>query len=545
MSGKLLKLNLRLICTSLMFALVVLFTLGAFAVFAGYMAWSPFIRPINYTAVVEGLEYVEVGLYVLVFCHGMYCSHQSCLLEEICFIPRAAIALCKLAASVIATSAVCLIPAGFILISAVREGTDLLFTMNALCFTLTRWLCLVLTANTVGFFLGYLIKNTYSYILAAPAALLASYFNETIFDQLFTPLFGCRSRESVVAAELFSVMDSHVSAADMDYPGPRVDLYFLLDALFLVLVSLLLVWLLQLVISKRLSVKKLAAGALLAGGVVSSVWAYASLCPPEYTCEDKLYHTGCQPQPYEITAYAGDFELSEFSRFHGSFTVRPTGERGADTLAIRLDGCFTVDELTVGGSPAAFTREGDFLTVDAPSEPTVFDIAYHGRVYYRSDIGCVNLYASWLSAALPANFAFVPLIDGDSGAKEYDIRVASANTVVSNLDVARERNGYRLSGTAPSICLFAGFLMEYERDGVTICRTKYNAATEYDAIMARWLTGDEVYYYDMGGMRSGAVELKKGPVSTPKKVLLIYNLYDGGIPYVYEDHILMDSGGTK
>lgn len=106
MRRTLLKLNLRLVFTSLMYVLVFVFALGAFAVFAGYMAWSPFIHPINYTAVIEGLEYVEVGLYVLAFCHGMYCSHQKCLLEEICFIPRPAVVLSKLAASIIATSTV-------------------------------------------------------------------------------------------------------------------------------------------------------------------------------------------------------------------------------------------------------------------------------------------------------------------------------------------------------------------------------------------------------------------------------------------------------
>lgn len=541
MRKTLLKLNLRLIFTSLMFVLVVVFTLGAFVVFTDYMAWSPFIHPINYTAVIEGLEYVEVGLYVLAFCHGMYCSHQSCLLEEICFIPRPAIVMSKLWASIIATSTVCLIPTGFILISSVREGTDILFTLNALCFTLIRWLCLLLAANTLGFPLGYLVKNTYSYILAAPAALLSGYFNKSLFDQLFAPLFGYRSKEGMIAAELFSATDSHVSAADMDYPGSRVDLYFLLDALFLVLASLLLIWLLHLAVSKRLSVKKLAAGALLAGAVVSTVSVYASLCPSEYRCEDKLFHVDYQPQPYEITSYEGKFKLSEFSRFSGSFTVQPTGEQGADTLAIRLDGCFTVDELTCGGNPAEYTRYGDFLTMDAPSEPTTFDITYHGRVYYRSDIGCVNLFTSWLSAALPANFAFVPLIDGDLGAKDYDIRVTSGNTVISNLDVTQEGNQYRLHGKASSICLFAGFLTEYQQGGVTICRTRYNAATNYDAVLTYALSLRN--YLD-----PNTFEMKSGAFDLPSKVFLIYGLYGtygAGSPIVYDDHMLLNYGYTK
>ena len=534
MYRKLLKLNFRLIFTSLIFFLFAAFALGSFLVFIGYISWSPYIHPINYFAVINTLEYLEIGLFVMAFCHAMYWSHQSALLEEICFVPRISVVMCRLAASILATSTACLIPCGFILISAVRQGTGPLFTLNTLGFTLIRWLTLLLTANTLGFFLGYLIKSTYAYVLAAPATVLSCYFNQA-FVEIF---FGFRTSASRIVAQLLSTSDSSPAALEMDYPGPRLDLYYLLDGLFLVLSCLLLIWVLNLIVSKQLTIKKGAAGGGLMAATVLTVWAFVMLSPLEYRYEEKLYPVEYEAQPYEITDYEGDFKLSEFSRFSGSFTVRPTSTQRTETFTIRLDGCFTVDELTCGDDPVPYTRSGDYLTLEAPSRPVTFQIRYHGRPYYLSDIGCVNLFTSWLSSALLPNFAFVPLIDGDFSAKHYDIRVTSGNTVISNLDATQEGNLYHLSGEASSICIFSGYLTEYQRDGITIYRTKYNVSTDYDAVLNRALSGG--YYMD-----SHTMEIKQDGFEKPDKAFLIYDLYGVlGFPVVYDGYILQNYGST-
>jgi len=537
MYRKLLKLNFKLIFTSLVFALVIAFALGFFLVYVGYTMWMLGLKPINFSAVISSLEYLEVGLFVMAFCHAMYCSQQTCLLEEICFIPRSTVVMCKLAASTIATSTVCLIPCGFILFSAVRQGTDLVFTLNTLCFTLIRWLVLLLTANTYGFFFGHFIKKIYAYIFAAPLAILSSYFNAPFIENFFS----FRSSTPRIISELLSVCESHPATAAMDYPSSRVDLYFLLDALFLVLISMALIWLLNVIVSKRFSLRKAVMGVVLIGSTVLTVSVYVSLAPVEYQYDEKLYLESYEEQPYEITGYEGDFALSEFSVFSGNFTVRPTGNQTPETLTIKLDGCFVVDELTSKNGPVAFTRSGDYLTLEAPAEPTTFQIKYHGRVYYYSDTGCVNLFTSWLSAALPPNFAFVPLIEGDLGTKNYDIRVSSANTVISNVDIVPEGSLYHLNGQASSICIFSGFLTECELDGITVYRTKYNFVTDYSAVLQGALSGG--YYLDPYDPRK--LEIKEDGFSKPDKAFLIYDLYGVlGFPVVYGDYILLNYGTT-
>lgn len=536
MYRKLIKLNLRLIFPSLIFILFTFFTLGFFLFFCTYMVWSPYIHPINFSAVIGALTYLEIGLFVMAFCHAMYWSHQTYLLEEICFIPRASVVICKLVASVIATSTVCLIPCGFILISAIQQGTELLFTMNTLCFTMIRWMVLLITANTLGFFCGYIVKSTYSYILAAPITILSSYFNETIVEMFL----GSRSFASRIVAQLFSVSDSYLATMEIDYSGSRVDLYYLLDALFLVLVCLLLMLLLNWIVSKHFTIKKAAVGIGLIVATGLTVWTFVELSPPEYRYEEKLYPISYEVQPYEIIDYEGSFTLSEFSKFSGSFTVCPTADtQTPNTLSVKLDSCFTVDELSNKNGQVTFTRDGDYLVLEAPSEPTTFHIKYHGRPYYLSDIGCVNIFTSWLSAALPPSFAFIPLIDGDFGSKNYDIHVTSANTVISNLSVASEGNLYHLFGKASSICIFSGFLSEYEQDGITVYRSKYNFATDYNAVLSQGLSNENY-------MDPYTFEIKGNGFDKPDKAFLIYDLYGVlGYPVVYENYILLNYGYTS
>lgn len=535
MCRKLLRLNFRLIFTSMIYALYILLALVFFLIFSTYIAWSPYIHPINFSAVVGALEYLEIGLFVMAFCHAMYWSHQPCLLEEICFIPHSSVMIYKLVASMIAAETACLIPCGFILISAVQQGTNLLFTFNTLCFTIIRWLVLLMTANTFGFVLGALVKSTYSYILVMPITVLSSYFNETIVEIFL----GFHSPASRIVSQLLSVSDSYLATMEIDYSGPRVDLYFLLDALFLVFVSLLLILFLNLIVSKRLTIKKLVAVIVLTGLAGLTVLSYVELSPHEYKYKEKLYPVSYQSQPYKITDYEGIFQLSEFSDFSGSFTICPTGAQMPETLTIRLDSCFTVEELTSTGNQVTFTRDGDYIILKAPSVPTTYQIKYHGRVYYLSDIGCVNLFASWLAAALPPNFAFIPLIDGDFGTKDYDIHVASANTVISNLNVDQEDTLYRLSGKAASICIFSGFLTEYEQDGITVYRSKYNYATDYNTVLSNGLVSANY-------MDPYKFEIRDDGFSKPDKAFLIYDLYGVlGIPVVYEDYILLNYGFTS
>ena len=58
MYRKLLKLNFRLIFTSLVFALVIAFALGFFMVYMVYTG-MPGLKPINFSAVINGLSYLE------------------------------------------------------------------------------------------------------------------------------------------------------------------------------------------------------------------------------------------------------------------------------------------------------------------------------------------------------------------------------------------------------------------------------------------------------------------------------------------------------
>ena len=534
MYKKLSELNFKLVCSSLIFILFFLFTLFFFALFIAYTAWSPYINPINYSVVIGMLEYLEVGIFVMAFCLAMYFSHQKYTLEQICFIPTHIVVLCKLGTVILASFLICLIPVTYILIFAIYQGTDIFFTLNTLCYTLVRWIALLLVADTLGFFVGLIIKTSYSYILAAPFAVITSFLNATIIDIFF----GANPSLSRTVAQLLSVGDSYVGASEMDYPGLRLDLGFLVESLFSISVSLLLFVLVYFMSSKGVTTRKVACGILSVGAVLVTGFVFANLSPIEYQYTEKIYITSPEVQPYEITKYKGDLVLSEVSRFTGSFTVEPTTSQKHDPLTLRLDECFTIDEISINGTPVMYSRHGDFITVEGPTNQTTYEIKYHGRVYSLSDIGCVNIYTSWLSAALPPNFAFIPIIDSDSTEKYFDICVSSMNTVISNLDVTQEKNYYYLKGSASSICIFTGFLSEYDYNGTIIYRSKYNFVTDYDAV---YLEGIGLNEY----MNPQTYEIETGSISQPQKAFLIYDLYGVlGFPVIYGDYMLLNYGLT-
>ena len=118
-------------------------------------------------------------------------------------------------------------------------------------------------------------------------------------------------------------------------------------------------------------------------------------------------------------------------------------------------------------------------------------------------------------------------------------KIMSANTVISNLNVDQEDALYRLSGKAASICIFSGFLTEYEQDGITVYRSKYNYATDYNTVLSNGLASANY-------MDPYKFEIRDDGFSKPDKAFLIYDLYGVlGIPVVYEDYILLNYGFTS
>jgi hypothetical protein len=381
---------------------------------------------------------------------------------------------------------------------------------------------------------GFLLKKHFVYILAAPFSILFSYLNTIIFSW-----FGGNDGIAIIS-ELVSIQKPFMTAIDIDYVGAKVDLLFIIQSCAALLFVALLFCIIGIAAKKLNSVKIIILTLICTTMLITLSSIYIKLFPTQYTFEDKLYVIEFPEQSFTISSYSGNIILSEYGRYECIVDVSSFDVNIARALTFRLDECFCISDITLAGNEISYAREGDYIMIQAGDIPNVesFQLmfSYNGRVQYISDIDGVNIFTSYFASALPSNFAFLPIIDGDMSVKTYDFTVESRNTLISNIDTAQvEGSKYRLSGESNSLCLFSGFLTEFVSDGIVFYRTKYNQETNY---LNEYRDSLSRNYFDP---YKGTI--KEGSYPTPKKVFMIYDLYGVlGFPVVYGDYVMLNYG---
>lgn len=485
---------------------------------------------ISYVVQFDHYVYFEVVLTVIVFCIAVYYFRQESELEIICFYPKAKILTGKMLAILSCSLTLCLIPIIFVAVNAAASRTEPGFSIAALLYVIIRWSSIILVSQSAAFLSSYFIKGSASYVLCLPAAIIFSYLNQTIVSLLL----GHGDMSERVSA-FFSMQEPYVSGMDVEYVGARTDLFLLVKYIYVLVFAAIAIALIWTLCSQR---KKVPIAVLVVLFVIEagSIYAWSVLYPTSYAYADKLFVGVDDRQVCTISAYSGNFDLKEFSRFDCDVEILPAGQQA---ITFRLDECLAIDQIVSGGEDIPYTRTGDYVTVSLPYEtesPVTLSFRYSGRIYYVSDIHSINIYATVNGAALPAKFAFLPIIDGDDTSKDYSLNVRAHNTVISNLDVEQAGGDlYTLSGDAKTCCIFAGYFSEYEQDGILFYRAKYNDRTKYSEVYEQSLT---YRYFD-----AFTFEYKQGPYTRPDKIFIIYSQYGvGGFPIVYDDYVLVNYG---
>ena len=524
------QLHLNRMFRSVFFLAVVLLTLGCFLGFSLIGIESVGVTFVSYIIKFDYYAYFEVVLTVIAFCTAVYFFRQESMLEVICFYPKVKVLWGKMLATLGGSLSLCVIPAAFVLIHAAMEQTELSFTVAALLYAVIRWALIILAAQSTAFLAAYLIRSPAVYALSLAACVLFTYLNDTILTWLFD-----FDETGEKLSNFFSMQQPFMTGVDVEYVGARLDLFLWSKVLYVALfaaVVFALIWLLC-GRHKKLPAALLAALLLAQAGSIS---AWFMLYPRHYAYEEKLFPTAAAEQAASIRSYRGSLKLSEFSQFACEVELLPAG---AQTVTFRLDAGLDVTEVTGDGQALPYTREGEYVTVELPqgaSDPVRLSFRYAGRIYYVSNISSVNIYSSLNGAALPPLLAFLPVIDGDDTEKSYQLDVQAHNTVVSNLDVRETgRHRYELTGEARTCCIFSGYFSEYEENGITFYRAKYNQITDYPETYARSLT---YRYFD-----AFSQEYVEGPYQQPEKVFLIYSRYGIlGFPIVYDGYVLVNYG---
>ncbi|MCD8010857.1 MAG: hypothetical protein LUF34_08780 [Lachnospiraceae bacterium] len=178
----------------------------------------------------------------------------------------------------------------------------------------------------------------------------------------------------------------------------------------------------------------------------------------------------------------GEVEEADFQveKYDLSLTVNSTleAEVTMKVSSTNLDSyCFTLyhgyevsEILDEEGEALSFTRDGDFLDVQAPGNTECITIRYsgNGNKYYANSQGI----------SLPGYFAWYPMaghlllwdeesssytIHADFPETDFLVQISCGKTVYSNLSRVGENT---FEGTTDTVSLFAGLLTEMEVDGV-------------------------------------------------------------------------------
>lgn len=484
---------------------------------------------INYVALFDCFAYYEFVMILIVFCCAVYAARLPDELERACLFSKAQARLARLLAILVVSLLLCVIPLAHVCVNAVLAHTGFAFTVSAAIYAVLRWIMLIGATEMLAFFFVLVVPTKAAYLFCIPTMLLLSALNVDLLRAVF------RGSEETLKrlSEFFSMNRMFVTGEIVDYAGARIDGFFLTKVVC-VLVGIAVVVCLTWAVSarkKKLPVFALAATLLLECGCV---WLWSARYPTVYDYREKLYTVDTAPQAATVNAYTGALRFGERTTVQCAVTIDPVQQK---SVRFRLDACFALDELRCGDEQLSYTREGDSLTVELPtgvSAPVELSFRYHGRIYYISNVEVINLYATRQSAALPARFALLPVIDGDQSAKAYDLTVDAGNTLVSNLEVEPlSRTRFRVSGTAATCSLFSGYLTQFELDGTVFYCAKYSKRN-----LENWYQhAQEVNGFDA----FSAVTVEDSPV--PQKVFMIHAGYGvGDRPIIYDNYWILNSG---
>ena len=490
------------------------------------------IEHTNYIVRFDSLAYIEIVLVAIVFCIAAYFAQEKNGLEQMCLYSKAQIEINKIVMTIVCSLSFCFIPALFIILSAAIERTELKFTVLSLVYAIIRWAIIIIITETTAYALASIMKSRSVYFFCIPCTVIFSYLNIYIFLRLF-------GKNAEKISNFFSLQKTFINGLDMDYPGPRIDLFLISKVLCACVFLFLIMSIMWFFLSNK---HRRIAGLALIGcfvGEVISVAYWNALYPEYYSYDKKLYIADYEKQNWQVLSYEGNINLSENTSIQCEIVIHPTAGN-LDTITFRLDEQFKNVNISIGNTSCSYTRNGDYITIRIPSSDMESVIAlrcsYSGRISYVSDISSVNIYTSWFSAALPVNFAFLPILDGDYSKKDYSLTVIGLNDIISNLNTTSAApHSYNLKGKAQACCIFMGFFDREIKDGIELYHARYNNLSDYwnELEIAR----------ERKCLNPNTYKVYDRTDELPEKVFVIYYLYGVlGVPVVFDDCVFLNYG---
>lgn len=490
--------------------------------------------------------YFQLILFASNFAFSSFVATKKNCIAEICFADRGATFMGKYLACFLLELPLCLYPFLCNLIGGVSQSLPFTYIVTAigehtlLCVTMT------VVSHTLGFVLGYLLKNVLTVLLSVPLVCLFSFVNSYVFRYLGLEE-DCNWSNLFTLNRMFSM-----SWRESIYAGPSMDLLFWVKNAVLVLGCLALVLAITGLFRRRCKTLTLVFSAGAAAFCVVFAAFFFRLFPQEYDYvqQSVLYPQSRSATQDQIVSCKGTAELGEWSSFALDLEVQDRNEDGAVSFA--LDPCFKISLLQQEGKAIFYEREGQTVTckLDAAQAGSVtLSLRYKGRPYYATDYANADIYTGAKSAFLPVGFAFLPLTGSDD-ATAYDLTVYANNTVVSNLDQAVDwvdagdtltKKAYHFQDVSRTVAIFCGYFTSFEKDGVTVYRPKYDFLNDYEGKFEGLSKLSKRNY--LGSGPDVLMSWEEGePENCDKMFLINYCCNSGGFPCVFDGCIYWDYG---
>ena len=244
------------------------------------------IEHTNYIVRFDSLAYIEIVLVAIVFCIAAYFAQEKNGLEQMCLYSKAQIEINKIVMTIVCSLSFCFIPALFIILSAAIERTELKFTVLSLVYAIIRWAIIIIITETTAYALASIMKSRSVYFFCIPCTVIFSYLNIYIFLRLF-------GKNAEKISNFFSLQKTFINGLDMDYPGPRIDLFLISKVLCACVFLFLIMSIMWFFLSNK---HRRIAGLALIGcfvGEVISVAYWNALYPEYYSC---LLYTSPSPR---------------------------------------------------------------------------------------------------------------------------------------------------------------------------------------------------------------------------------------------------------
>lgn len=520
MNKQLIYLNIKLTLRSLIFYLSFSFFTVAYAFLTIQLGGSG-----TFFENFDRMAYIEIVLYLMLFCVAMFFAKKESKLEDVCFVPREQTYFARLVALLLCSAVYLLLPIAHLIIGAIRQGIGGSYLLRSLLLAVVRWGMIIVLAQTIGYLVGYIARSVYAYLFSIPFTILQGFANTYMFEKLFG--LG----EDSAVSHLLSLQRYYLHGGDISFRGPQLDALFLVKALFIISGFLCLISILRMICRKSVRSGTTAVAVVSIACIIGCGIAFFALHPNSYSKWQKLYAVS-SPQSFTVTGCRGTVSLDEWSQYCVTLDICALGD--ADTVTLRLDESMRIRSLIVDGALAEYERQGDLLTLHCGVGDHSVTISAIGRVSYANDNVVVDIYTSYSGCALPSTLAFLPKIDGNDDTVEYELTVCSRNPLVSNLEFSQDGNTYIVRGTAKTICFYAGYFTSFELNGVTVYCPAYAEQA------------DIVSHYELACMSGKSHidpttgELTKEPWEVRDRAIIYDGGYDAlGFPIVYDDYVLL------